>query len=99
MSWINIGEVHYTMVKRSSKESAEEFLALLPALPIRCVMPTAEDVMSAARLKAQYPISYADAFAAGLAIKHSLPVLTGDPEFLTLKKHLSIQWIGADRKP
>ena len=98
MSWMNTGEVYYTMARRTGRESAEEFLTLLPALPIRCVMPTEEDVLSAARLKAQYPISYADAFAAGLAIKHKIPVLTGDPAFLTLKKHVSIQWIGADGK-
>ena len=98
MSWMNTGEVYYTMARRTGPKSAEEFLNVLAALPIRCVMPTEEDVLAAARLKTQYPISYADAFAAGLAIKHGVPVLTGDPEFLTLKKHLSIQWIGAGRK-
>jgi ribonuclease VapC len=38
-------------------------------------------VLAAAALKAQYPIAYADAFAAQLARELSLPLLTSDPEF------------------
>ncbi len=44
-------------------------------------------------LKAKFPISYADSFAAALAQKHECPVVTGDPEFRAIAD-LAIDWIG-----
>jgi len=42
-------------------------------------------------------ISYADAFAAGLAMELRCPLVTGDPEFLALAKSgiIELDWIGA----
>jgi len=52
-------------------------------------------LLTAARLKANYPISYADAFAASLAVIHNSYLLTGDPEFKTLvkKENIPIEWL------
>ena len=36
---------------------------------------------AASMIKAQYPVSYADAFCIELAKDMNLPVITGDPEF------------------
>jgi len=46
-------------------------------------------------LKARYPISYADSFAAALAMINNCPLLTGDPEFRSLEKQgiISIEWL------
>ena len=46
-------------------------------------------------LTANYPISYADAFAASLAIINHSSLLTGDPEFKKLEKKedISIEWL------
>ena len=48
-----------------------------------------------ASLKAKFPISYADAFAAALARIYNAVLLTGDPEFESLQETglLSIQWL------
>jgi len=56
-------------------------------------VPSAEDIWNAAILKSRYPIAYADAFAAALAQKWNCPLVTGDPEFRSVK-FLELDWIG-----
>ena len=55
-------------------------------------VPALEDIWSAASLKGQYPIAYADAFAAALAIKYRCPLVTGDPELRRVDS-LDLEWI------
>lgn len=43
-------------------------------------------------LKAQYPIAYADAFAATTVQLLEVPVVTGDPEFRRLEAVVDILW-------
>jgi ribonuclease VapC len=45
-------------------------------------------VLEAARLKARFPISYADAFAVATARAEGGPVLTGDPEIVNLPRRV-----------
>ena len=54
-----------------------------------------ELLLKAASLKAGYPISYADSFAAALAKIHNCALLTGDPELKVLEKEsiISIVWL------
>lgn len=95
MCWINVGEVYYMAARKKGTQAAEEFLQRLPELPIQLVLPTADDSISAARLKATRRISYADGFAAALAIQHRAPVVTGDPELRGMGDVLTVEWIGA----
>jgi predicted nucleic acid-binding protein len=94
MSWINAGEVYYMLARKHDPKTAEEFLTRLPSLPIRLVLPEEEDIMAAAKLKSAYRISYADAFAAALAIKENAVVITGDPEMREMGVVLKVEWIG-----
>jgi ribonuclease VapC len=50
--------------------------------------------VTAAHIKAEYPLAYADAFAAALAMNKGATLVTGDPEFEVLKNRLPIQWLG-----
>ena len=95
MSWINIGEVYYLLAKRRSVYDAEQFLARVPTLPLRAVLPLEEDILIAARLKGTRRLCYADAFAAALAIRQKAPLTTGDPEMPALEDVLTLDWIGA----
>lgn len=95
MSWINAGEVYYLTARKRGPAQAEEFLARLPSLPLRLVSPDADGIISAAKLKSKYRISYADAFAAALAMRDSAVLVTGDPELRTLIETVSVEWIGA----
>jgi ribonuclease VapC len=58
------------------------------------VLPEEEDIIAAATLKSSYRISYADAFAAALAVKENAAIITGDPEMRELAAVLTVDWIG-----
>jgi predicted nucleic acid-binding protein len=95
MSAINIGEVVYILHKHFLPAHADAFLQILPNAPFEIVTPNLEDTLEAAALKARYPISYADAIAAQLALKRRHPLVTGDPEFKVIP-HLDLLWLPAD---
>jgi predicted nucleic acid-binding protein len=95
MSAMNVGEVYYALRKQHSEKLAESWRELSRSLPATIEVPTADDIWDAALLKGQYPIAYADAFAAALAHKHRWPLLTGDPELRSIAG-LELDWIGRD---
>jgi predicted nucleic acid-binding protein len=72
---------------------AETWRSVSGTLPVVIEAPSSQDIWSAALLKGQFPLSYADALAAALAQKHNCPVVTGDPEFRSVKD-LKIEWVG-----
>jgi predicted nucleic acid-binding protein len=79
MSWINAGEVYYTIHRLAGPAEAEATLAQLrPLLALDAATP--DRVMAAARVKALHPLAYGDAFAVATAAAHDAVLLTGDPE-------------------
>jgi len=67
MSAVNWGEVYYTLVKRIGLVKTEKLMReLLEHVPITLVPASQDYAERAARLKAQYNLPYADAFAAAL---------------------------------
>ncbi len=93
MNEINIGEAYYITAKNRSFELAEDFLNRLETLPIETVANSFAHVLEAARLKARFPISYADAFAAATAIRVNAVIVTGDPEFRPLEHLVTVNWL------
>jgi predicted nucleic acid-binding protein len=94
MSAINVGEVYYFLRKHHSEALANFWRESSQTLPATIEVPTAEDIWNAALLKAEFPIAYADAFAAALAQKYNYPLLTGDPELRRVDA-LELDWIGS----
>lgn len=84
ISVLNIGEVYYISHRKDGKAKAEEALHALLHFPLEIAEADLQITLEAARLKAQYSLSYADAFAAALTIKKKATLITGDKEF----KHL-----------
>jgi predicted nucleic acid-binding protein len=81
MSWINLGEVHYVVARDQGFEEAEAVTRDLRPL-LHLDLPNERRVLEAARIKADHPLAYADAFAAATALAHGATLLTGDPELL-----------------
>ncbi|HXA67334.1 MAG TPA: type II toxin-antitoxin system VapC family toxin [Bryobacteraceae bacterium] len=94
MSWYNVAETFYTVAKRKEFAVAEEFLARLPSLPIRLVLPDEEGIMAAARVKAAHSVALGDAFAIALAQSEGASVITGDHEIRRCKL-VPVEWVGA----
>jgi ribonuclease VapC len=93
MSAINAGEIYYFLRKHHSATLAEDWQGLSRTLPVTIEVPTMADIWDAAALKGQFPISYADAFAAALARKYDCGLITGDHEFRSVTD-LKLHWIG-----
>lgn len=93
---IHIGEVYYITLREQGRSLANLAYARIKALPIKTIDRIDEELLlTAAGLKAKHPISYADSFAAALAMIKNCPLLTGDPEFTTLEKQgiIRIEWL------
>jgi predicted nucleic acid-binding protein len=69
MNEMNVGEVFYSIAKTRFLTKTEDFLHRLETLPSMPVSNTCTDVLEAARVKAQFPLSYADAFAISTAMR------------------------------
>lgn len=79
MSWINLGEVHYVLRRAAGEDAAIETVRDLRArIDVR--LPDESQILTAAQIKADNPMSYADAFAVALALDSDAEVWTGDPE-------------------
>ena len=82
---INIGEVYYMTCRKSNQKNAETALDALLKFPLQMIDADLKLSLEAAKLKAKYALSYADAFAAALTIVKKATLITGDDEFESLK--------------
>ncbi len=88
---INLGEVIYTVTRRLGGEVAERKRAEMDLLPIEVVGWTEPLFWEAVALKGSHAMSYADCFAAALAIDRQATLLTSDPEFHAVASRIPIE--------
>ncbi len=92
LSLVNYGEVLYISERMGGPAAVREVICLVDALPIEVIPPDRATTFAAAHLKAQHRISFADAFAAALAMELSVPLVTGDPEFRQVGE-IQVEWL------
>lgn len=94
MNEMNVGETYYIVHRRRGPEQAEYFLGpVLAGLPIAVISNDFAAVISTAKIKARYALSFADCFAVATAQRENAVVLTGDPEFKEVAKLVEIDWL------
>ena len=93
LSLLNYGEVLYIVERERGLQKAQQTLGLIDQLPVAVAGVDRHAVFLAARFKARYSVSYADAFAATLAQIKGGELLTGDPEFKSVESEVSIHWL------
>lgn len=81
MSWINLGEVEYILLRRRAQAEAATAIRDIQFV-VAVELPTEAMVRKAAAIKAAHTMAYADAFAAATALGHDAQLWTGDPELL-----------------
>lgn len=93
---VNFGEVLFTMARYEGLDKARQIVSALRQTELRQIPATNDTAWEAAELKARYPISYPDAFAAVTAIRRKAPLVTGDREFRRLEADgvLKLHWVG-----
>jgi predicted nucleic acid-binding protein len=93
LSVINLGEIVYTVERMLGLDTSQETLRDLLTLPVQIAEATLDRVLSAAHIKACFPVSYADAFAVALAQETAATVVTGDPEFRQVESLVNVLWV------
>ncbi|MBI4296327.1 MAG: type II toxin-antitoxin system VapC family toxin [Chloroflexi bacterium] len=98
MCVVNLGEVMHIVERGRGLPKAQETLARIDELPIEIVEVDRNLTLTAAHLKMNCPIAYADCFAAALAQTKNAALVTGDPEFHKLPPdcQVQIEWLGRD---
>lgn len=84
MTCINAGEVYYMAHRKDGADKAALVWKAMLQFPIHLSEVDINFTLKAAGLKAIYKLSYADAFAAALAISKKATLITGDREFESL---------------
>ena len=90
---INFGECLYVMERWHGAREAARAAGIIDELPLHVVPADRQLVFAAAHIKARYPISYADAFAAALAKRHGARLMTGDAEFKAVEHEVAMHWL------
>ncbi len=76
---IHLGEVYYVLYRKGGERAAEAMVGDIRRLPISLDDRVSPALMrEAGRIKASYPMSYADAFAAGLARVRGSTLVSAD---------------------
>jgi len=90
---VNWGEMYYIALREGGEEKAELYSITIAKYPVEIVHADRDLTLQAARYKASYTISYADAFAAALAKLRKAELVTGDKEFKQVEREVKVKWI------
>jgi len=93
MSSVNCGELFYAVTKKAGAKTALKALDMLDSIPVHIQDTGRELAVLAGSIKAENKMSYADCFAAALAMVHKAPVVTGDKEFKQVEKEIKVIWV------
>jgi len=93
ISIINLGEILYSVERNNGLAKTHETLALIQSLPIEILPVDSQTVLAAAHIKANHPISYADAFVVVAAQNINGIIMTGDPEFEEVTELAKVEWL------
>lgn len=96
MHVINLGEVYYTCYRKAGEMLADVAYGKVRNLPIHFSENLGEDfLLNVVRIKGQYHVSYADAFAIATAAAEHAVLLTGDPEISEPEKAgvVKVAWL------
>ena len=93
---LHLGEVYYITLREQGANLANLAYSRIKAFPLNFIDQIDEELLlTAASLDANFPISYADSFAAAMAKIKNCVLLSGDPELKLLedKKIIAIEWL------
>jgi predicted nucleic acid-binding protein len=94
MTTVNAGEVWYILAREISEATADQSIKDMLELGIQFYDADWKLANQAARFKAVKKMSFADCFAAALAVHHKGSALvTGDKEFKQVEESVRIHWL------
>lgn len=93
LSVVNAGEVWYILAREVSEAEADKAIEALQHLGIQFVDAVWPLARTAGTFKAKGKISYADCFAAALAVDRKADLVTGDKEFKQVEGPVKVHWV------
>ena len=93
MAVVNWGEVYYSVWRARGEKAASMKLREIAQLPIQVVDVDTELTKLAASLKAQHNLSYANCFAAALAVARKAILLTSDKDSERVGSAVKAIWL------
>lgn len=90
LSFITLAEVFYITLQEGSEGKALQRLSLIKALSVGIIESSEKISITAARLKASYKISLADAYIAALSKNRRGILVHKDPEYDNLGRIVSV---------
>jgi len=94
-SLISLAETAYIVERRHGLSGVQRVLSLVEDLPLELGEVDRQAALAAAHVKAHHSLALADAFAVALALEEAGTVLTGDPDFHSVEKLVSVEWLPA----
>jgi len=92
LPWVTLMEVLYITHQERGQAEAERRYALIKQSTAKLLWDMDEPtLLQAARLKATYHLSLADAIVGAVAVRHSAILLHKDPEYEALAGHLEME--------
>ena len=93
MSVVNLGEIWYSIARKSSSETADHYIEQIQGMPIEIINADWQLTRLAATHKAKGNISYADCYVVALAELCHGQVITGDREFRSVENEIEVIWL------
>ena len=90
ISFITLTEVYYIVYRNQGEEAAHRVVSFIKTLPLETVYPNDILVLSAGRIKANHPLSIADAFVAATAIEKKAVLVHKDPELESMVRYVEV---------
>lgn len=90
---MNFAEIIYITKKRFGESAKMRIIAAIHELGLEIEPASDPIVYQAAEIKGTYPLAFGDCFALATALKHKTPLVTGDPEFKTVRHLVDIIWV------
>lgn len=90
VSFMSFMEVFYISLQEREIEEAQIRIRLMESLPIKRVESTASLSIAAAKLKANYRLSVADAWIAALTKERNATLVHKDPEFDQIEDNFKV---------
>lgn len=81
---VNAGEVYYMSSRKDTAAKATQVWDAMKKFPLHFIVADMDLTLAAAKIKANYKLSFADAYAAALTIHKKATLITGDDEFQNL---------------
>jgi predicted nucleic acid-binding protein len=90
--WAVLFEIYYVTRRSRGEEEADKRFVLVKELPASILWQMEEaDVLASARVKAQYPLSFADSIIAATALRLDAILVHKDPEYERLSGMIKLR--------